>query len=143
MGKFTLFDKVVELKDKFKSWFQHRNKLKALENYAEVCPFQHKGYLELIHKCMDSGFLGEKESDFLGHMLDRYEVNYLDWCQRTRWLKAHMTTIAEEQKAKVQAAAPKAQQFDLFRDHAPTQRLIKELPLGLVAHQGGAAHKWK
>lgn len=96
MSKSYLFDKVSELKDKFSKFFQHRKKLKALENYSEVGCFQHKNYLTLIKHCMTESFLEEKEADFLDHMLNKYELNYLDWAHRTKWLKSQMAEIASE-----------------------------------------------
>lgn len=90
----TLFDKVLELKDRFKSFFSHKKKLQALENYSNCAPFQHKDYLTLIKRCMADGFLGEKEADFLCYMLEKYELNFLDWSHRTKWLKSEMQKLA-------------------------------------------------
>lgn len=42
---------------------------------------------------MQESFLEEKESDFLDHMLKKYELNYLDWAHRTKWLKEQMAEI--------------------------------------------------
>ena len=87
MQKESLFDKVFELKDKFKSFFQHRKKIIALENFSSAGKFPHHNYLGLVKECMNEGFLGERESEFLDYMLGRYELNYLDWAHRTKWLK--------------------------------------------------------
>lgn len=89
-----LFDKLSELKEKFKSFFVSKKKLKALENYAEVAPFQHRSYIGLIKKCMNDGFLGEKETDFLSYMIDKCEINFLDWAHKTKWLKKEMRRVA-------------------------------------------------
>jgi len=96
MHNLTLFDKVSELSDKFKSLFIQKKKVASLENFSSVAPFEHKTYLTLIKRCMGDGFLGEKESDFLNYMLDRYEVNFLEWSHKTKWLKKEMARIAEE-----------------------------------------------
>jgi hypothetical protein len=42
---------------------------------------------------MNDGFLGEKESDFLTYMLEKYEINFLDWFHRTKWLKSEMQRL--------------------------------------------------
>lgn len=93
MTKSYLFDKVSELKARFSSFFQHRKKIKALENYSEVGYFQHRNYLTLIKHCMNESFLEEQESLFLDHMLTKYELNYLDWAHRTKWLKGQMAEV--------------------------------------------------
>jgi hypothetical protein len=101
-------DKAYDLKNKFKKFFISKKKLKALSNYAEAVPTKHKTYLTLIKKCSDDGFLGEREADFLSYMIDLYDINYLDWSHKTRWLKQKITTLADEQKKQ------EAEQLDLF-----------------------------
>lgn len=96
-----LFDKFAELKEKFKSFLFHKKKLQALNNYSQVTQFPHRKYLPMIKAAMDDGFLGEKECDFLGYLLQKYELNFLDWCHRTRWLKSEMRRIAHNVKPKV------------------------------------------
>jgi hypothetical protein len=93
MTYLNLFDRVSDLKEKFKKFFTHKKKIKALENYSECVPFEHKDYLTLIKRCMNDGFLGEKESDFLTYMLEKYEINFLDWFHRTKWLKSEMQRL--------------------------------------------------
>lgn len=89
-----LFDKISDLKEKFKNFFQHKKKMQALDNYSSVAPFQHKDYLVLIKRCMADGFLGEKEAEFLCYMLEKYELNYLDWSHKTNWLKGEMNKLS-------------------------------------------------
>lgn len=91
-----LFDKVSDLKDKLKNLFTHKKKLKALDNYSEVVPFQHKDYLKLIKKCMADGFLADEEIAFLNYMIKKYEVNYLEWSHKTKWLKQEMNRLANK-----------------------------------------------
>lgn len=98
MSRSYLFDKVSELKDKFSQFFQHRKKVKALENYSEVGCFQHRNYLTLIKHCMNESFLEEQEVNFLDHMLKKYELNYLDWAHRTKWLKGQMAEMASRNR---------------------------------------------
>lgn len=91
-----LFDKVSDLKDKLKNFFTHKKKLKALNTYSEVVPFQHRDYLKLIKKCMADGFLGDKEAEFLCYLLEKYELNYLDWSHKTKWLKEEMNRLERQ-----------------------------------------------
>lgn len=105
-----IWEKIIDLKDKFRSFLFHRKKLRALENYSEVVPFHHRDYLLLIKRCMKDSFLGEKEADFLCYMSDKYfgEQNYLDWTHKTPWLKKEMARLASEQQQPTQV------QLDMF-----------------------------
>lgn len=128
MQKENLLDHLIELKDRFKSFFQHKKKVTALENFSDTDGFGHRPYLDLVKHCMHQGFLGEKESDFLDHMLSRYEINYLDWSHRTKWLKGE---IAKNRKA----AEPIQTYFQFTRQstpvHVPVQILNNTiLPVG-------------
>ena len=91
-----LFAKVLELKEKFKSLFIQRKKIKALTNYAECGNFRHDNYLGLVKRCMDEGFLEQEEASFLDHMLKKYELKFLDWSHKTKWLKAEMKRVSNE-----------------------------------------------
>jgi hypothetical protein len=90
-----IFDKVLELKEKFKSYYQHRKKLRALKNYSQVAPFMDQKKLVLIEGCLNEGFLTEAGTTFLGELLDNYKVNYLDWSYKTRWLKNTMREMGK------------------------------------------------
>lgn len=129
MSTLYLFDKVFELKEKFKKFFTHKKKMQALDNYSSVVPFQHKDYLLLIKKCMNDGFLGEKEADFLTYMLEKYEVNFLDWSHKTRWLKGEMARLA----AKYQEPQP-VQTF-MFDFDKLQQPMSAHVPFELLAQQ--------
>lgn len=133
MNTSYIFDRLLELKDKFKRFFVQRKKLQSLKNFSEATDFEHKPYLKLIDKCMQDGFLGEKEDDFLGYLLDRYEINFLDWAHRTKWLKGEMKRIAARSPKK-QESKPEirmAEQLFLFdidavrssTPHVPTELL--------------------
>ena|ERR1700677_1044809 len=87
MATEYLWDKITDLKNRFKSFFQHKKKISALENFSQAAPFPHRKYLGLIKMCVNDGFLGDKESEFLDHMLDTCRINYLDWAHKTPWLK--------------------------------------------------------
>jgi hypothetical protein len=99
MEKITIFDKVSLFKEKIFSFFQHRRKVTALENYSSCAPFQHRSHLSLLKKCLAQAFLDKEEATFLDHMLLKYQVNYLDWGFKTRWLRNEMSQrrqIAQE-----------------------------------------------
>lgn len=91
-----LFSKILELKDRFKRLFVQKKKLKALNNYAECGSFRHDNYLVLVKRCMDEGFLEQEEAGFLDHMLKKYELKFLDWSHKTKWLKGEMKRVAQE-----------------------------------------------
>lgn len=94
MQNTTLFERIPELKEKLTSLVVHKKKLRALENYSEVNYFQHNDYLGLIKKCLNDGFLDDRESEFLTYMIQKYDVNFLDWSHRTKWLKEEMDRLA-------------------------------------------------
>lgn len=136
MDTSYIFDRLHELKDKFKRFFTQRKKLQSLKNFSEATDFEHKPYLKLIDKCMQDGFLGQKEDDFLGYLLDRYEINFLDWSHKTRWLKGEIRRLSLR-KPKKEAPAPEArrpEQMFLFdidavknnRVHIPTEILVQK-----------------
>ena len=102
MKKVNLFDKITELKECFKEFFQHRKKITALENFSASDQFQHKKYLVLVKSCLEDGFLEEQESEFLSHMLKKYELNYLDWAHKTKWLKKKMKETKKKEPRMVQ-----------------------------------------
>ena len=127
MSNTYLFDKVSELREKFSTLFKHKKKLKALENYSNAAPFQHKKYLHLIKTCMDDGFLQDKEADFLDHMLKKYEVNFLDWSHKTRWLKNEIKKMASER-------VEETHQYTFF-DLNKKKEESYSVPLELLANQ--------
>lgn len=121
-----LFDKISELREKFKSFFINKKKLKALENYSSVSPFKYKNSLNLVKKCMEDGFLNEKGAEFLNSILDEYEVNFLDWAYRTKWLKGKMSEMGANY------AVPMSAQLTIFdlekksaTPHVPVEALIQ------------------
>lgn len=114
MPSSYLFDQVPDLKEKFKQFFISRKKMQALDNYSSVAPFQHKDYLYLIKRCMNDGFLGEREADFLCYMLEKYAVNFLDWAHKTNWLKGEMAKLAANYPKEERAPTQKVEQLPLF-----------------------------
>lgn len=130
MSGIYLFEKVNDLKDKFKRFFVSKKKLKALENYSECAPFEHKDYLNLIKRCMNNGFVGEPEADFLSYMIDKYEVRFLDWAHKTKWLKNQMQHM-KSKNFKPQMEHPTF--FDLMKEKQ--QNLGMHIPLEVLASQ--------
>ena len=96
MNKNYISETVQQLKEKFCQFFQDRKKVTALDNYSLVAPFKHRKFLELLKHCLREAFLVEQEERFLNHLLDSYEIKYLEWCHRTPWLKRKMHEMAQK-----------------------------------------------
>lgn len=131
MSATYIFGKVSDLKEKFKKFFVIKKKVRALENFSECAPFEHREYLHLIQKCVNDGFPGEKEADFLDYMLERYEVNFLDWFHRTPWLKAKMATMSQQNKK-----PPAEQMFFGFMQPKPSYVPVEILGAQTTTSQG-------
>lgn len=129
MSKTYLFDRVSDLKEKFKNFFIHKKKLQALENYSSVVNFKHKDYLILIKKCMADGFLGEEEATFLSHMVDKYfdEQHFLDWTHKTKWLKSEINRLTSNYHKPIEQAS-------LF-DWSQSRNQTSHVPFELLAQQ--------
>lgn len=129
MTNETLFDRVVELKERFKNFWNQKKKIKALENYASVAPFHHNKRLLLVKQCMDEGFLDEDDAWYLGKMVDKYfnSENYLDWTHRTRWLKKKMRNMVSEN------AYQPLQQMTIFDLDKPRQSVTPNVPMEVLA----------
>ena len=125
----SLFDKTSELKEKLKLFFRSKKKLSALENYSACAPMKHKHYIALIGECAKTGFLGDKETDFLAYLLDKYHLNYLDWAHKTMWLKSEM------QRVKAQHAPKPRQVQGQFIDFDKIQTISANVPFEVLAAQ--------
>ena len=128
MEKPNIFDRIPELKEKFQAFFQHRKKIAALENYSSSVKFHHKSYLLLVKECLKDGFLGDEEAAFLDHMLGRYEINYLDWAHKTKWLK-------EQIKEKGIAVSHRYRPYQILFDFDKPKDLPVNVPVELIAIQ--------
>jgi len=124
----NLFEKIAELKVKFQHFYQHRKKITALDNHSSVVKFYHKSYLSLIKVCMNEGFLGGEESQFLEFLLKKYEVSYLDWAHRTNWLKKQMNI-----KKKAVKRAPKVSPVQIMMDFEKKHQAQVAIPVALLA----------
>ena len=101
-----------EFKDRFSNALQHHKKIKALENFQLTKLFSHARMLQLIKECISTDFLESEEEKFLEHLLTKYEVDYLAWCHRTKWLKGEIQR--KEKKIETKKASWTPEQFDLF-----------------------------
>jgi hypothetical protein len=61
--------------------------LKALENFSTATYFPDRDYLQLLSTCYQRSFLSDEEARFLGYLLQKHQVNWLEWSYKTRWLK--------------------------------------------------------
>ena len=88
--------KINEFKDKFYNFLKHKKKVKALENLSSCKRFYNWNYIQLLKQCLESGFLEEKEEEFLDHMINKNfeEFEYLGWSHKTKWLKAQMSELS-------------------------------------------------
>lgn len=102
----ALFTDLKQLDDNFFCYFQHKKKVKALENYSSVAPFSHKSFLNLVKGCLKGSFLDPQESAFLDHLLTKYHLRYLDWFHKTEWLKREMRAIQSDSKMGSQMTFP-------------------------------------
>lgn len=124
----NLFEKIAELKVKFQHFYQHRKKITALDNHSSVVKFHHKSYLSLIKICMNEGFLGGEESQFLEFLLKKYEVSYLDWSHKTNWLKKQMN-IKKRPSKKVM----KHKAAQIMMDFEKLQKTPVAIPVAIMA----------
>lgn len=136
MSTTYIFDKVKDITEKFKNYFQHRKKIRALKNYAQVAAFKDKRELNLIEGCLDKGFLSDKASDFLGELLDNYKINYLDWSFRTRWLKTQMREMGKGVNAAPKPIQTTIFDFDKVRTpHVPLEVLAAQQANGQMGRR--------
>lgn len=119
-----IFEKISELKEKFREFFQQRKQMSALENYSQIQRFTdtEEEVFSTIKYCMKGAFLEDEDADWISRKLNRLQINYLDWAHRTKWLK--------EQIAAAQIQKPKILQT--FFEFAPKQSNVF-VPMELLA----------
>lgn len=84
-----IFERISELKEKFRDFFQQRKQMTALENHALVKEFTdaEQEVFSAIKYCMKGSFLEDEDADWMARKLNRLQINYLDWAHKTKWLK--------------------------------------------------------
>lgn len=124
----------TEFKQRFSRFVQHKKKVKALENLSVVANFRHTKYLSLLKDCLEDGFLEDKEEEFLEWMLKKYEINYLEWSHKTKWLKEKMDKIAR-QNHKVEAPQQVQLCLEFGKSQAAQSGKTAHVPYHLLAQQ--------
>lgn len=124
MQKISILEIARQLKTKFQSYRQDKKKIAALDNFSSVSPFRHRKFLFLLKHCLKDAFLGQKEEDFLNHLLDVYSVKYLDWAHKTPWLKRKMYELR----------AKSVDQPQIFFDFEKISRPAVHIPVHLIKH---------
>ena len=91
-----IFERIADLKVKFKDFFQQRKQMTALQNHSLVKRFTAKeqDIFDTVKSCMKGSFLEDEDAEWITKKLDRMQINYLDWAHKTKWLKQ---TIQSEQ----------------------------------------------
>lgn len=124
MSNLQTFHNLGQLQHKFNEFFKHRAKLRALMNYDEAVDYKNHRWITLIQECMKDGFLQDKESEFLDHILSKCEINFLDWNCRTKWVKRQI------KKIRLQNTNPTPKNLDLFSWKNPAHEVY--VPLNLL-----------
>ena len=122
----------VEYQKQFKRFFQHRKKIRALENFSATLPvkFQHKKMLAFAKEALNEGFLCESGHMFLEDVLKEFQLHYLTWARRTKWVKDKMG-IKTSRRAKPQPRPVIEQMLiDFEKKYTPV-----EYPRDLIAMQ--------
>jgi len=79
--------KFNEFKDKFSSFFVHRKKVQALENYKEAVNFPGSKYIPILQEILKDGFLDHEEENFLNYQIKKAEICAYTWAHKTKWVK--------------------------------------------------------
>ena len=81
---------------------------------------------------MDDGFLGDKEDEFLGYLLDKYEVNFLDWAHKTKWLKQEMKRRSCRTPSAAVYTSPEPRQYSLIDWATKRKNAAINVPIELL-----------
>lgn len=67
---------------------QNWKKIKALVNYSRtLCDMREWEALEYLVRYFSTHFLSDDDENFLNSILKRYNIDHLDWCYLTPWVK--------------------------------------------------------
>jgi hypothetical protein len=128
MAKSYMSMKYEEFKDRFSKFWQHRKKVKALENYSQVNDFPGVKYIPMLKELLADGFLDDEEEKFLEYQIKKAEIDAYSWCYRTKWLKSEMARLSASK-----AKRPEPQLYFDLDKVAPTP---VHIPFELLAQQG-------
>ncbi len=131
-----IFDTMHEFKEMFKRLFVFKKKLKALENFSETTNFSHKNQLKLLRDCVESGIPDEKDEEYLSHLLNRYQLRWLDWAHKTNWLKAEIKRHSCRMPKQAPAVAKGPFQFSLFEWGDRQKQQTSNVPVELLNRTG-------
>lgn len=100
MTQSSVFEKLSEFREKFAGLLQCRKKSKSLDNYSEVAFMDEEDllFLNSIKRALKRGFLKQYQIDFLNGALEEYQLNYLFWSHKTKWLKSEMREMAKNSR---------------------------------------------
>lgn len=129
-----IFNKLGEFKEKFKSFFQQKKQVMALENYdyVKAMNVEEKQILTTIKFCMKGSFPKEEDQTWIDSKLNRLQINYLDYAHRTKWVKSQFTRNQELKKP--QKISPLQTTFDFSRAGL-------SIPIELLAQKQAAEFK--
>lgn len=85
--------KFNEFKDKFSSFFVHRKKVQALENYREAVDFPGAKYIPILNEILKDGFLDQEEESFLNYQIKKAEICAYTWAHKTKWVKSEIVRM--------------------------------------------------
>lgn len=125
MEKSPFGMEIEEIKEKFSKFYQHRKQINALQNYNLVKSMsrQENKLFRCVKECIQIGFLDGADESYLSHLLEKMEINYLDWSHKTKWVKSQISKKSE----KIHKVIPVQTYFDFARE--PTV----QIPLSIVA----------
>ncbi len=131
MNNLQLFDDFYKLEEKFCNFFRHCKKVKALDHFSSVSPFDHRDFLSLIKKCLKDAFLDNKEADFLEHLITKYELNWREWAHKTPWLKRQMSKMMSESLQKSQ----------MMFDYSKVAKPAINIPVNMISRKSYVAKR--
>jgi hypothetical protein len=89
-----------QISNQFFTYETNKKKLDALINFSEtVDNFSDWLAIEYLAHWMQKESLGEEGIRFLDYILQKWGVNYLDWCYKTPWVKKQIASRRGHQRA--------------------------------------------
>lgn len=112
-----------KLKEKFLEDLQDKKKIQALLHLSQARNYRQQNLVKLVAQDYKTGFLEPQEQVFLDYVLEKHQIDYLNWCHKTRGTKREMA----EMKAKFEKKLVKRQAKKQIA--TPVQSKIVQLPL--------------